>query len=136
MSKSKIIATTEGRVEHVVMPLVIDDDDGIRPAGKPDVCFYCHRKVGEEHKKDCVCLYRKVKVKYTYEIEIEVPHFWGKHEIEFHRNESSSCADNTINELEIFAENNNCLCNFFKAEVLEIPEAKPYRKNKNNEVVA
>ncbi len=34
-------------------PLVDKNDDGIRPAGKPDQCFYCQQKVGSEHKKDC-----------------------------------------------------------------------------------
>lgn len=28
-------------------PIVKKDDTGIRPAGKPDECFYCHSKVGE-----------------------------------------------------------------------------------------
>ena len=34
--------------------IVTADDEGIRPAGKPDECFYCLRKVGELHRDDCV----------------------------------------------------------------------------------
>jgi hypothetical protein len=35
-------------------PLVAPNDDGIRPAGPRDACFYCRQKVGQPHKPDCV----------------------------------------------------------------------------------
>lgn len=133
---------SEVNVDLQVMqpPKVLVDDDGIRPAGQPDECFYCQQKVGQPHKPDCVILNRKVKIKYTYEIEVEVPHSWDKHDIEFHRNESSWCAGNSLDELNDYAEKldkeGSCLCGCFSAEVIEIPEAAPYRRNKNGEVVA
>ena len=118
------------------MPLVIKNDNGIRPAGKPDECFYCNQKVGTPHKEDCVCVYKKVKIKYTYEIEIEVPFDWDKEQIEFHRNEGSWCADNSIRELEEIAEQeNSCLCGCFQADVLDVPEQKPYIKDKDDIIV-
>ena len=117
-------------------PKVLIDDDGIRPAGQPDECFYCGQKVGQPHKLDCVILTRKVKIRYSYEIEIEVPHSWDKDTIEFHRNDSSWCAHNSLEELEEFGDKDNgCLCSYFSAEVLEIPDTAPYRRNKNGEVV-
>lgn len=33
---------------------VLTDDDGIRPAGEPDRCFYCRQKVGGKHATGCV----------------------------------------------------------------------------------
>jgi hypothetical protein len=41
------------------MPLVLPNDDGIRPAGNSDECFYCNQKIGTSHKEDCVCLQKK-----------------------------------------------------------------------------
>jgi len=118
-------------------PLVLSNDDGIRPAGNPDQCFYCKQKVGTPHKDGCVILNRKVKVKYSYEIEIEVPHGWSKDDIEFHRNESSWCADSSLRELSEISNNETigCLCNVFECEVLEIPEAKPYRYDDEGNIV-
>ena len=44
---------------------------------------------------------------------------------------------NTLaDELEKAAEENGCLCRLFSCEVLEIPKAKPYRRNKHQAVVA
>jgi len=118
------------------MPIVLPDDDGIRPAGKPDECFYCRQKVGTPHKQDCVIPSRKVKVRYSFDIEIEVPWEWDKHMIEFSRGESSWCASNAIEELEKYeSESEGCLCGVFDCEVLEIPDAPPYRKNQSGEVV-
>ena len=123
--------------EQLVIPLpkVLANDDGIRPAGNTDECFYCRQKVGQPHKFDCVALHRMVKVRYTYEIEIEVPHFWDKEAIEFHRNESSWCADNGIGNIEEYLEKNQiCSCGCFKAEVIEVPDKPPYAKVKLGEV--
>lgn len=134
-----LTSDSEVNVDLRVMqpPKVLVDDDGIRPAGQPDECFYCNQKVGQPHKQDCVILNRKVKVRYSYEIEIEVPHFWDKETIEFHRNDSSWCADNSLDDIEEYSKSRGgCLCGCFSAEVIEIPEAAPYRKNKNGEVVA
>ena len=83
-------------------PIVLKNDDGIRPAGKPDECLYCKSKVGEPHAKDCVIVTKIVKVRYSFEIEITVPHHWDKDMIEFHRNESSWCALNAIDDLSEF----------------------------------
>lgn len=42
-------------------PTVSADDPGIRPAGKPDECFYCHAKVGELHWPECCVVVKDVK---------------------------------------------------------------------------
>lgn len=44
------------------------DDDGIRPAGKPDECFYCKQKIGTQHKSDCVMLTQRGKVRLNLEV--------------------------------------------------------------------
>src|SRR6266478_1069266 len=62
-------------------PLVAINDDGIRPAGDPDACFYCKSKVGKPHATDCVCIRKRVAVSYVVEIEIDVPHSWTADEI-------------------------------------------------------
>jgi hypothetical protein len=108
--------------------LVLVNDYGIRTAGNPDECFYCHQKVGTLHKEDCVILQKKVKVRYIFDIEIEVPFSWDKEMIEFHSNEGSWCSDNSIQELKTFAKEKGCLCEYHKCEVLEMKVQEPYRK--------
>lgn len=107
----------------IELPLVTKDDDGIRPAGKPDECFYCGAKVGEHHHYDCVTVTKTVKVKATVEYEIEVPLFWKKDNIEFHYNDGTWCADNIVNDLDNYIaklnEKGECLCPYCKIEVLD-----------------
>jgi hypothetical protein len=117
------------------LPIVLPDDSGIRPLGKKNKCFYCNREVGSPHKRECVVLSRKVKVKYSYDLEIEVPWHWTQEDIEYHRNASSWCADNSIEELEKAAKEHTCLCGMFSCEVTEIPRVKPYRRNNKDEIV-
>ncbi len=49
--------------------LVLKNDSGIRPAGKPDECFYCNQKIGTPHLDDCTMLLRKARVKITFELD-------------------------------------------------------------------
>ena len=72
-------------------------------------CFYCQRPIGQPHKTDCVLIRKKAKVKLTIEYDIVVPAFWDEHDIEFHRNESSWCKSNLIDELEEI-DKERCLC--------------------------
>ena len=109
-------------------PLVDPNDDGIRPAGKPDECLYCRQKVGEPHTLDCNVVQKKVKLRYVFEIEVMEPHFWDADDVEFHRNESSWCADNALSELEELTKDGRCLCNCFHAEFIEVVDATPVRK--------
>lgn len=107
------------------MPLVEIDDDGIRPAGSKTACFYCHSTIGEPHKHDCVSVTRRVKVRFSIELAVEVPVSWGKKQIEFKYNEGSWCSDNiqTIIENELSEiDGKKCFCHEeykFKAEFLE-----------------
>lgn len=91
-------------------PTVLPNDDGIRPAGRPDECFYCHRRVGQLHGSECVFvmsvnryfvymnLDRRAseahKGKLVGTFTRHDPHFWSAHDCEFHKNSSSWCANN------------------------------------------
>lgn len=109
---------------------VTPNDDGIRPAGKPDQCFYCNRKVGELHDISCVTVLKIVKVKYTYEIDLRVPHHWRKQDFEFHRNESGWCAENAIDDIEehLHKAGHNCACYVFHAEYIEDVDTTPHQR--------
>lgn len=65
---------------------------------------------------------RRVRVRYSFEIETEVPADWEQDSIEFWLNGSSSCADNRLDELVKHQENRildgDCLCSCFKGEYL------------------
>lgn len=104
-------------VEPVVSPFVVTEK-AQRPANMNGKCFYCHQKIGDKHKVDCVLVKKKVKVKMKLEVEyeVEVPADWDKDQIEFHRNEGSWCANNALEELENLE---GCLCDDAEFEYME-----------------
>jgi hypothetical protein len=85
-------------------------DKGLRPAGDGKHCFYCGAEKGAQHRDGCNMRVRSVVVKVTFEYVRLVPEDWDAHMIEFHLNESSSCADNIIEEISELAERRGCAC--------------------------
>ena len=81
-----------------------------RPGNSKKVCFYCQQPIGGYHRKDCILIRKKVLVKATILYEIEVPKDWDKQQIEFHRNDSTWCADNMLEELKKLGAKECCLC--------------------------
>lgn len=119
---------------NLPMPLVLPRDDGIRPAGPPDACFYCQQKVGQPHLAACVTMLKRVKVSYTFELEIEVPYSWSAAEIESHRGGSSWCANNAIEDLRDYMDDfDTCLCRGFSAKVLGVAEPGPLQRPEREE---
>lgn len=104
-------------------PIVKEDDTGIRPAGKPDECFYCHRKVGEPHKYDCVTVVKKVKMMATIYYETEVPVSWCDEDIKSHYNNGTWCSNNIVQELQSYIDyldkKGECLCGECIIEAIE-----------------
>lgn len=111
-------------------PIVLPDDNRMRPAGPDDECMYCRQKTGQPHRNKCVSVLRRVRMRYEFEIEIAVPAFWTTHDIEFHRNDSSWCAGNAVDDIEKCRnqrENNGgCLCGTFKATFISDVEGEPF----------
>lgn len=94
-------------------------EKAMRPASPLRRCFYCLQDVGAEHKAECVLIKRKAKVRVTIEYEVSEPASWDGRMIEFHRNESSWCAGNLIDELDRLNEQNGCLCPVAVFEFIE-----------------
>ena len=94
----------------------VTPENGPRPAGSPDHCFYCEVPVGGYHDSECVLRIRTVVVRMTVEYEIEVPESFDKDLIEFGRNEGTWCASNAMKELDKLIEDDGCLCNFARFE--------------------
>ena len=90
---------------------------GVRPAGKPDECFYCGAKVGEQHKPNCVIRKKTIVTRMTIDFVDSVPENWDKDVIDFHYNDSSWCASNILNRLEERS-NFHCLCDVASFEYL------------------
>lgn len=105
-----------------------------RPISDKDECFYCHESVGQPHKEDCVLISKKVRVKMVVVYEVEVPSSWTKDDIEFHRNLSSWCANNAIEELSkcFVADDKECMCNSAEFEYIE-DTSEPYLCQLDNE---
>lgn len=98
-----------------LMPIVTNDDEGLRPDWSPDQCIYCKARVGERHDFKCVTVERPVVVEITTQLTIMVPISWDKEQIEFHRNEGTWCADNMQHDLKHHIEHQErCLCSVTK----------------------
>jgi hypothetical protein len=81
---------------------ITENDDGIRPAGQPDECFYCNRKVGQLHEDGCVITWKDKTVKLVAVIEIEksVPEHYNREDIMYKYNEGTWCASNLQDEFD------------------------------------
>ena len=88
---------------------IVNPDD-VRPARLDGTCFYCRVPIGGEHKKGCVIRQRTVTIEMTIKFPISVPEDWDEESINFHRNNSTWCADNVLPELEREAKRSGCLC--------------------------
>lgn len=98
----------------------------MRPASEEERCFYCKQSIGDMHKDDCVLISKNIKVRMVIEYIVRVPAHWEKDDIEFHRNESSWCCNNAIDELrEIFTDNTLCMCDSTEFEYLS-DASEPY----------
>ncbi len=110
-------------------PLVAPNDDGIRPGGSPDRCCYCQSKVGAPHGDECVVVTKTVRVVYSFTLDIQVPHHWQQDDVESHRNESSSCANDAIVEVAEFFDGsddeNPCACHSFECEYVDTVDGTP-----------
>lgn len=104
----------ERRLADVVLVTTAD----LCPAGQPDKCCWCPSKIGEPHDAKCVIPQKLVTVRVTVEMEIDVPRWWDKRQVEFHRNDGSWCASNWIDEL-VELDNSGCICDITKFEVIE-----------------
>ena len=83
---------------------LVTPENGPRPAGPPDRCFYCGAAIGSQHAESCVIRKRTVVVRATVEYVVTVPEDWDAHMIEFHRNDGSWCAGNGLSEIGRLAE--------------------------------
>ena len=93
-------------------------DKGIRPAGSPEHCFYCGAAKGTEHRDKCTMRTRTVVVRISFDLCMAVPEDWDTHMVEFHMNESSSCADNRLEDILEQAERVGCSCGFAEGKYL------------------
>ncbi len=90
--------------------IIKPNDSGIRPAGKKDHCFYCNQTIGQVHKPECVVRTKTVVMNFTVEVINTVPEHWDEAMINFHYNVSTWCADNLIERLAGFMNEETCLC--------------------------
>lgn len=128
-------------------PLVIENDGGIRPAGKPDQCFYCRQRVGQPHGPDCVMVTKRVLIRIVSDDKmitglwtLDVPHSWTSETIEFVYNENTWCASNIIGRERVTwdqqdaadklkkLEGNGCLCGKLLFKFVRVLDDTPRRK--------
>ena len=100
----------------------VTTDNGPRPAGKPDQCFYCGQPLGADHATDCVCRQKIVMIKVEMTIPFLVPASWNEDSVEFQLNDSSWCADSIEHDLVKYmkakSDDAPCLCEHFTGTYL------------------
>lgn len=139
-------------------PLVDPLDSGIRPAGRPDECFYCQKRVGIAHARDCVIVTKRVEMRVTATLptgetfiacwQFDEPHDLTAHMSEFLKNESSWCAGNFVDELDgpdvrwitgattpaerltALHDAGDCLCGVLRFEFVRVVDGSPRRKTR------
>lgn len=99
----------------------VTTENGPRPAGPPDRCFYCDEAVGGVHKSDCVLRERTIVARLVIEHVVVVPEHWTPEHFLFHRNEGTWCASNVLRELGASDGDGPCICH--ATEVAFVREA-------------
>ena len=106
-------------------------EKAMRPASPERRCFYCHQAIGDFHKDSCVLISKWAKVEIKMTIDIEVPSWWGKHDVEFNRNEGTSCAGNVVGDIERFQDKvGYCLCGEVEYKYIE-DNSEPFLKERD-----
>lgn len=94
-------------------------------SGPPGTCFYCPAKLGEPHGPECVIPQRTVKLRLVVEYETSVPRHWDASQVFFHRNGSSWCLSNAIDDLQKAFQPEDpddgmgCICSHAKHDVFD-----------------
>lgn len=113
-------------------PLVLAKDDGIRPAGPPDACFYCNQKVGQPHTRSCVCVQKVVKVRFAVDLDLRVPYDWKPTDVDFRYQDSTWCGDNILDlareQLLVERAAGGCLCPRVSGSFLEVVDPGPIQQ--------
>lgn len=113
---------------------VSENDGGIRTAGAPDKCFYCASKIGNYHKPNCVTINRNVTYSILFNEKVgphkesqivgtfmrNDPIYWDVGMCEFHKNESSWCSMNAIDDDTIWLDTE--AANVAQKEIEELDE--------------
>lgn len=86
-------------------------EDGVRPAGPTDKCFYCDCSKGSEHLQSCVMRHKLAVFEITVQYISIVPASWDEDQISFHRGESSFCLGNDIDQIYEESKAENGICN-------------------------
>lgn len=134
-------------MSEINWPLVHSRDDGIRPAGAPDECFYCGQKAGSPHLRACVVVKKKVEIKvYSRDnslsglFETNEPWSHDAKMIEFRYNESSWCMSNVTDRevrwqqpdasarlQELEKKSGGCLCGALVFRFVRVVDETPER---------
>lgn len=134
-------------------PVVLPDDDGIRPAGQHDQCFYCRAKVGQPHSERCVTVTAHVlygvyvNEKRVGSLKMYEPCCWGVDDLEWARNDGTWCASNAIDEIEWTDEDakntaiaadeiNGCCCSLLKFKFERTLDNGPFVRMRRDDAVA
>lgn len=100
---------------------VVDDIVTDQHADQGGRCRFCPAVIGERHSAQCLIPQRPVRIRMIVEYTVLAPVVWGAEEINFHRNDSSWCADNAIRELmEAFGPDRGvCMCGSARFEFVQ-----------------
>ncbi len=123
-------------------PVVLENDNGIRPAGSPTHCFYCNQPVGSDHGRECVMVEKRVRYdvlvagKVRGAFERNDPYFWTPDDCNWHKNDSSWCHNNAVDAIQwmdskegesIMAAQEECCCGLLEFRFVSVIDEGPLR---------
>ena len=106
---------------------VLENDDGITEDGPPDACYYCERKVGEEHARDCITIRKTVVVRYSFEIPVTVPHSDDQELVKLDRTHPPRSPSLALQVLAGAIDGDGCLCGEFQCDVIHMGDGEPWQ---------
>src|SRR5215813_8134156 len=89
----------------------VTKENGPRPTGLPDKCFYCGRSTGQDHEESCACRQRTVILRFSVEIltVVGAGDAYTSQFITERFNNSTWCKSNALPLIERASED-DCLC--------------------------
>lgn len=111
-----------GSAGQLTFPTVHPQDSGIEPDADQSQCTHCSSAIGTPHATDCTAVRKTVLVKYYFEIEVSVPHFWTAEQIE--DSDNFGCANDALEELQEET-GVDCLCSGFSCEFVAEVDGEP-----------
>ena len=104
-------------------PVVLSDDVALNPLTR--CCIACDSPIGDPHALTCSAVGRKVRIRYTFDVEVVVPCRMSDAEVLQRRKSHDWCGSAALREIAVGAAKTGCACALIDIESVETVSADP-----------